>query len=761
MSLNNKENKQKNNILAVVNPQLSSEWHPTKNHNLTPEDVTVGSHREVWWLGKCGHEWEAEINARNRGQNCPYCANKRILVGFNDLQTTNPLLAAEWHPTKNGSLKPTDVTAGSGKKVWWKCPVCGNEWPAEISSRNKGRGCPKCAFAYGTSFPEQAIYYYVQRVFPDAENRNEQFGVELDVYIPSKKTAIEYDGLNWHHDKLEQDNAKDLLCNDLGIALIRIREEALPITQSAHNIYRYGKDSIPELEKCIQEILTFVGDVSDDFDIDINRDRNDIIAKNIAAIKNRSLQAKRPDLAEEWNQGKNGLLKPSMVLYGAHIKVWWKCSKCGHEWSTTVKHRCNGHGCPKCAGKLKSKLVQQTKLRNGERSLRTLNPELAKELHPTKNGDLTPNTVNATSRMKVWWLGKCGHEWEAAIDNRHRNGTDCPYCSGKKVLAGFNDVQTVNPTLALEWHPTKNGDLKPTDVSAGSKKKVWWKCSKCGHEWQATINNRNTRSGCPHCAGRKSHYDRLDNLQIENPTLAKQWHPTKNGLLKPTGITAGSSKKVWWLGNCGHEWQASVNNRNRGGGCPYCSGKKILKGFNDLQTINPSLAKEWHPTKNAPLKAFDVVAGSNKRVWWKCPVCGGEWQAKVQDRNRGDGCPYCSGKKILKGFNDLQTINPSLAKEWHPTKNGLLKPSDVTAGTRKKVWWLCPVCGREWKAEIGNRNRGSGCPKCHGKVVKKVNEQETQRKSKIKNCPSRYYKIGVIIYKMNYCLQRGEDYTMQ
>ena len=131
-----------------------------------------------------------------------------------------------------------------------------------------------------------------------------------------------------------------------------------------------------------------------------------------------------------------------------------------------------------------------------------------------------------------------------------------------------------------------------------------------------------------------------NNLLTVNPELAIEWHPTKNGNLKPTDIAADSNKKVWWMCKHGHEWQATVASRNAGLGCPYCSSKKVLLGVNDLQATNPELATEWHPTKNGDLKPTDVAADSNKKVWWK-GKCGHEWETSPKVRGRGIGCPFC------------------------------------------------------------------------------------------------------------------------
>ena len=111
---------------------------------------------------------------------------------------------------------------------------------------------------------------------------------------------------------------------------------------------------------------------------------------------------------------------------------------------------------------------------------------------------------------------------------------------------------------------------------------------------------------------------------------------------------------------------------------------RLVKGENDLATVNPVLAKEWHPTKNGNLNPEDITSGSSKEVWWLCPK-GHSYSMVVNQRTkRGYDCPYCSGHRVLKGINDLATTNPDLAKEWNYDKNIDLTPYDVTAGSRKK-----------------------------------------------------------------------------
>ncbi|MFR6522755.1 MAG: zinc-ribbon domain-containing protein [Lachnospiraceae bacterium] len=504
-----------------------------------------------------------------------------------------------------------------------------------------------------------------------------------------------------------------------------------------------------------------------------------------------SLAEARPDLVKEWNYEKNGDLKPEDVSCGSNKKVWWKLpydvpddypvehlrgKHFEFEWEAAISNRIKGRKCPFLSGKAIWKEFND---------LQTVNPKLAAQWHPTKNGDLKPTQFTANAGKKVWWLlsynvpmnypveclrGKhFEFEWLAMIKQRN-NGNDCPYLTGQAIWPGFNDLTTVNPELACQWHPTKNGDLKPTQVTANTTKKVWWispydvpmnypvKFLRGKHfdfEWEAMISSRNKGAGCPFLVG-QAVWPGFNDLQTVNPELAKQWHPTKNGILKPTEVTCGATKKVWWIfpyddpetgRHHDFEWQASIQRRNHGSGCPYLSHQTIRKGFNDLQTVNPELAKQWHPTKNGILKPTEVTANSDKKVWWlfrysvpnDYPVESlrgkyfvFEWVASIGNRNKNSGCPYLSGQAVWSGFNDLTTVNPELAAQWHPTKNGDLKPTQVAVNSDKKVWWLFrysvpndyPVeslRGKhfefEWVASIGNRNKNSGCPYLTGHKI--------------------------------------------
>ena len=330
------------NSLATVHPELVPEWSD-RNLPLTPDKITYGSNKKVWWNGACGHEWQTSIKARSNGEKCPICSGARVLEGINDLATLKPDLAAEW--SKENTWKPTEVSVGSHKKILWR-GKCGHEWIATVKSRTINHtGCPYCS----------------------------------------------------------------------------------------HN-----------------KILAGFND----------------------------LASQMPQVAAEWSE-KNYPLMPNQVMVFANRKVWWKCQKCGYEWNTLISTRSGGSQCPCCSG---------IALVKGVNDFATVYPELASEWSE-RNLPLTPDMVNGKSRKNVWWRGKkCGCEWKAVIHSRVQ-GTQCPVCADRAVLAGYNDLATTDPYLIKEWDYERNHDISPKQTSRYSMRSVWWKCP-LGHSWKATVAER-------------------------------------------------------------------------------------------------------------------------------------------------------------------------------------------------------------------------------------------------------------------------------
>ena len=195
-----------------------------------------------------------------------------------------------------------------------------------------------------------------------------------------------------------------------------------------------------------------------------------------------------------------------------------------------------------------------------------------------KNMPLLPTQVISGTRRKVWWRCPKGHSWRAAVYSRTTLGTGCPVCTGRQVLAGENDLATLYPDIAAQWDEEKNGALHPSNVTAGSNRRVWWRCEK-GHSYRAVIAQRvQCGDGCPYCANRKV-LPGFNDLATAAPLVAKQWHETLNGALTPEMVTAGSHKKAWWQCSYGHVWKTTIYSRAgvQQSGCPVCAGKTRRK----------------------------------------------------------------------------------------------------------------------------------------------------------------------------------------
>lgn len=293
-------------------------------------------------------------------------------------------------------------------------------------------------------------------------------------------------------------------------------------------------------------------------------------------------------------------------------------------------------------------------------SLADLFPHIAKEWDYEKNAPLTPELVAAHSGKKAYWICEKGHKYSSVIASR--TGDDacgCPVCSNhgmalyrEGVYIGAHSLAKEAPEIAIEFDEQKNG-ISADNIAVSSNKKMWWKCSVCGCEWQAKVNNRTStlKTGCPECAKVQSKLwkTRRANEILKNgslfdnyPELCKEWDYEKNNI-QPTELTAGSGVKVWWICPKGHSYQTGINKRTSSSptGCPYCVNKKILVGYNDLAATHPYLLKEWNYEKNDILPS-EILAGSQKKVWWKCCYCKKEYESSPEKRSsKRLGCIQC------------------------------------------------------------------------------------------------------------------------
>jgi hypothetical protein len=585
---------------------------------------------------------------------------------------------AETHPELVAQVDgwdPASFASGSERVKPWKCSE-GHTWEATIASRVKGSSCPHCSGRV------------VLAGFNDLKTTHPSLAAQAHGWDPTTLTGKSKEKRAWECQYGHVWDAEVRSRSVIGAscpfcegrrAIPGVNDLATLHPQVAAQAHGWDPSVVnPNSHKKLEFICARSHVVLQAVRRRVEATGCPVCQNDRVLIGYNDLATTHPELSREavgWD--------PTTITAGTSKKLRWKCAQ-DHTWTTGVINRAkNGTGCPYCSG---------LRAIPGETDLATTHPELAAE---AVGWDPTTVKAGTTARKSKWRCAR-GHEWLSTPANRV-NGHGCPYCSGRRVIVGETDLATTHPELAAEavgWDPTT--------VSAGNDVKRLWRCQR-NHEWEAQPYSRaGLGTGCPFCSGHRAIPGETD-LATTHPELAAEavgWDPTQFGL--------GSSKRMKWRCQLGHEYQAVITNRTyMQSGCSICAGKQVLSGYNDLATTHPDIAAQadgWDPTT--------VTAGSNKRRQWCCSKSH-RWITPIIYRLES-GCPYCSNKAVLSGYNDLATTHPELAAEavgWDPTT--------VTAGSNQKRKWQCSE-GHIWNAVVGSRSSGykggSGCPSCakHG-----------------------------------------------
>ncbi|MBT4035061.1 MAG: zinc-ribbon domain-containing protein [Candidatus Marinimicrobia bacterium] len=492
-------------------PDLALEIHPSKNPDFNPASYSEGSHKKIWWECPFGddHEWEAPIYSRVKGTGCPVCSGRKV-VPSNCLATTHPDLVQEWCWPKNISTTPHEVTAGSHKKVWWKCDKGSDHiWETSVYHRTSGEGCPVCSNnmlvesnSLGAVYPNLASEWHT--------TKNGKL-TPADVQPYSNKSV-------WWKCKINPKHEWKATVNN---------------RQKAGCPYCGGLGGSKQEMRIYSELLTIFPDT-----------------------------------------------KYHAKVYGKELDVFVPSYSLGIEYDGRHWHKTRQSQDEAKNNFLKSKGVDVIRIREKGLNL-TSNNDI--EIIP-KSEELDMMLLLAAKIQSI--LPSDALEQDSISDYlaekklRNKKYTQFLVDWFPKPIPG-ESLKEKYPDVASQWHPTRNDFLKPSDVFPHAGFKVWWQCEK-GHEWETTIDHRTGKSNtsCPECYKLKPRTVKIpfDNLlSTKHPNLVSEWHPIKNGELKPNMVGYGSHRKVWWICNDGHEWLARIDSRSRGNGCPYCSNPKMIR----------------------------------------------------------------------------------------------------------------------------------------------------------------------------------------
>lgn len=414
------------------------------------------------------------------------------------------------------------------------------------------------------------------------------------------------------------------------------------------------------------------------------------------ATKENNLAVVSPAIAAEWHPEKNGELVPADVLPKSNKKVWWRCSA-GHEWLTAVAKRTEGTRCPYCAHSLPS----------AEFNLATEFPDIAAELHQTKNGRLPADQVLPSAAKRVWWHCPNGHDYEAT-PNKRTSGGGCPYCSNQRLGYG-NSLADRFPEIANEWHPTKNEQLAPNQVVFGSNRKIWWQCAR-GHEWQTQINSRTRdKTGCPKCRPQVSKLElrifaELQPIFGKIERQKKLWRKEFDLVIEPIKVCVEVDGYPWHEKKVEYDLLKLELCRKHGYQLFRVRDKRLpaLDGHT-ITYAESSRHSQFHVVRSLAQLISKIVPmdkASHDKI--AAYVDMSSWQNEAVYQKILAELP---GPGIDRS---ISATHPRLQTEWHPTKNGALTPEMVSAGSGETVWWQC-ARGHEWATPVYAKKK---CPYC-------------------------------------------------
>lgn len=574
----------KPNSIAVKRPDLLEVWDWKKNCETGLDPYVLGSksNKKAWW--RCpdyGHSYETVIQSKTLGYGCPYCKNKKVLPGFNDVATTHKHLLGEWDHEHN-TVRPDQITYGSQIKIAWVCADCGNRYNMTVSDRLRGRRCPACAKKDHVN-PKTIVApgNSLKDVFPEiaAEWHPYKNGDSVpEDYRPHSNKKVWWMCSFGHEWESTINNRTGTYRRGCPHCSARLRT-SFPEKAIFYYVSKLFDDAI----SCATVEL---GDETVSFDVWIesihtaieydgghwHTDKKREDRKNRLCLDNgiKMIRVSEPGCVKYNDiisvvRIERGDDRSFKTLDDAISSVFDALGRSGSVSVDSDRDECE------IRSLINSSIVENSFGKNC--------PDAASEWHPTKNGSITPYTVSHHSGFKAWFVCENNHEYRMSVANRAK-GCGCLTCAMKKcgmekmMPDAGKSLADMFPESLAAWHPTNNGDMTPWDVTPCSNKKFWWSCVECGDDYVAAPMKKTRYGGgflCASCARKAAGMRRRERVGLEFLKTAN----LNNEDVEVIGQYVRSKTKISCRCKvCGYVWDAWPDNIKKGHGCPECAKDK-------------------------------------------------------------------------------------------------------------------------------------------------------------------------------------------
>ena len=432
------------------------------------------------------------------------------------------------------------------------------------------------------------------------------------------------------------------------------------------------------------------------------------------------------DKTQYWSSENS--VTPRDVLKNSSVKYQFNCP-CGHAIFKPLHSINQGAWCPYCSNPPKLLCESLDCVACFNKSFAS-SPK--QNCWSDENVKTSRQVFLNDNRKYLFNCTSCDHTFSSAL-NAIARGNWCPYCSGQKLCEASECASCYERSFASSdkaqfW--SSDNTKSPRQVALNDNHKYLFDCV-CGHEFSASLNSVNGGNWCSYCAKKIlciDHYCPMcfDNSFASSPK-ALFW--SMQNTIDPRNVFKSSGNRFWFTCECGHEFDATLDNIQNGNWCPFCSNKKLC----DKPLCNTCFGKsfvsspksEFWSTRNT-IVPRQIFLNSSNKYWFNC-TCGHEFDISPSKIAIGRWCPYCADppKKLCDNSSCAACFYKSFASSlrvdyWLSDLNSVM-PRDVFKSSHNKYWFICDN-DHEFHTSLSHVTNGKWCPYCKNKTETKFIE---------------------------------------